>query len=65
MIYHLIQCGGNRKTLIGWMEVPFQQCKDRTGKLRFDVGGGGEGGGEGRMGVSLVFEIQIHASVGL
>lgn len=64
MIYRLIQCGGNRKTLIGWMEVPVQQCKDRTGKLRFDVVGG-EGGGEGRMGVSFVFEIQIHASVGL
>lgn len=64
MIYRLIQCGGNRKTMIAWMEVPFQQCKDRTGKLRFDIGEG-ERGGEGRMGVSLVFEIQIHASVGL
>ena len=64
MIYRLIQWGGNRKTLIGWMEVPFQQCKDHAGKLRFDVGEG-EGGGEGRMAVSLVFEIQIDASVGL
>ena len=35
---YLIQHGGRRKRLTGWVEVLFQQCKDHMGKVRFDLG---------------------------
>lgn len=38
----LLQRGGRRKRLTGWVEVLFHQCKDHMRKVRFDLGREGE-----------------------